>query len=125
MSKVRWPQLPEDLVFDAFYDEDLILDFINSLDAPTKKIYLNALDSSAQEDVVLYSRTPVPSVHIVLMKFTAMEDRGLMLLLSRNESNIYSYFERLKEQNPKHADEIDHKLSIIHEEVRVSNEMLK
>jgi len=125
MSKVRWPQLPEDLVFDAFYEEDLILDFINSLDAPTKKIYLNALDSSAEEDVVVYSRTPVPSVHIVLLKFIAMEDRGLVLLLSRNESNIYSYFERLKEQNPKHADEIDHKLSIIHEEVRVSNEMLK
>lgn len=124
MSKTQWPQLPENLVFDAFYDEDLILDFILMLDGTTKKILLEALDKSKEEDVTLYARTPTPSVHILLMKFVEMQDRGLILLLSRNESNIYSYFERLKEEHPTHVNDIDYKLSIIHEEIRVTNEML-
>jgi len=124
-NKIQWPQLPENLVFDAFYDEDLILDFILALQGSYRKIFLDALDKSKEEDVVAYARTPVPSVHIVLMKFIMEEDGGLILLLSRNEANIYSYFERLKEQNPKHANELDHKLSIIHEEIRAANEITK
>lgn len=125
MSKAQWPELPENLVFDAFDDEDLILDFINALEPVTRRVFLDALDKSAGEDIVIYSRTPVPTIHMVLMKFSHEKDGGLVLLLSRSESHIYSHFERLKEQTPKDAADLDHMLSLIHEQIRMTNEMLK
>lgn len=125
MSKVPWPQLPDNLSFDVFDDEDLILDYINSLDAPLKKIFFDALDTHSQgEDMVLYARHTLPLLHIVLMKFTMEKDKGLVLILSRTENLIYSHFERLKEQSPDKIQIIDTYLKLIFEQVRSTNEML-
>lgn len=120
-----WPrQLPDDLAFDAFDDEDQILDYINSLETNAKKIFLQALDSSKGEDIVIYARNNNPLVHIVLIKFAKIEDNsGLVLLLSRTENSIFSYFERLKEQEPDNVQEIDVKLNIIFEQIKATDEL--
>lgn len=118
------PQMPDELAFDEFDDEDQILDYINSLHPNAKKIFLDALDSSKGEDIVMYARNVNPMIHIVLMKFSDSKDGGLVLLLSRTETAIYSHFERLKEQAPNHVQFIDERLQIIFEQVRSTNEML-
>lgn len=119
-----WPrQLPDDLAFDAFDDEDQILDYINSLETNAKKIFLEALDKSRGEDIVIYARNTTPLVHIVLMKFSGERNGGLVLLLSRTENSIFSYFERLKEQEPDNVQEIDVKLNIIFEQIRATDEL--
>lgn len=118
-----WPGLPENLSFDAFDDEDQILDFINSLEITAKKIFLEALDKST-DDTILYARTSVPEIHVVLMKFTMKGDSGLVLLLSRSVSNIYSHFERLKEQTPDHIQYLDKMLSILVNQVRITEELI-
>lgn len=119
-----WPkQLPDDLAFDAFDDEDQILDYINSLGANAKKIFLEALDKSSGEDIVIYARNNTPLVHIVLMKFAGDRNAGLVLLLSRTENSIFSHFERLKEQEPDNVQEIDVKLNIIFEQIRAIDEL--
>lgn len=119
-----WPkQLPDDLAFDAFDDEDQILDYINSLETNARKIFLAALDGSKGEDIVIYSRNDVPLIHIVLMKFAKEGDGGLVLLFSRTENSIFSYFERLKEQEPDKVQEIDVKLNIVYEQIRATDEL--
>lgn len=123
MTGAMWPGLPDDLSFDAFDDEDQILDFINSLEPTAKRIFLDALDKSS-DDTILYARTSIPEVHVVLMKFTMKGDSGLVLLLSRNVNNIYSHFERLKEQTPGHVQYLDSLLSILVNQVRTTEELI-
>lgn len=124
MARAVWPQLPDNLVFDAFDDEDLILDYINSLDPNTKRVFLDALDRNSQgQNMVLYARNVLPLLHVVLMKFSDEKDGGLVLMLSRTENAIYSHFERLKEQSPDKVQIIDTYLNIIFEQVRSTNEM--
>lgn len=118
-----WPkQLPDDLAFDAFDDEDQILDYLNSLETNAKKIFLEALDKS-KDDVTIYARNSNPLVHVILMKFTKEENGGLVLLLSRTENAIFSFFERLKEQEPDNVQEIDVKLNIIFEQIKATDEL--
>lgn len=123
MTGVMWPGLPDDLSFDAFDDEDQILDFINSLEPTAKRIFLDALDKSS-DDTILYARTSIPEVHVVLMKFTMKGDSGLVLLLSRNVNNIYSYFERLKEQTPDHVQYLDNLIGILVNQIRTTEELI-
>lgn len=123
-SKTPWPGLPDNLSFDMFDDEDLIFDYINSLEKDAKKIFIDALDQSKGEDTIVYARNLLPVLHVVLMKFANEKDGGLVLLLSRSENNIYSYFERLKEQNPDHVQFIDERLNIIFEQVRSADEIM-
>lgn len=112
--------LPDTLAFDAFHDEDDILEFISSLPQATRRVIFDSLDKSIGEDIVLYARNEgEPEVHLVIMKFIE-PDGGLSMLLSRNEANIYSYFERLKEENPKHSNFINQKLNIVHEHMKTS-----
>lgn len=120
-----WPGLPDSLSFDAFDDEDQILDFINSLEPTARRILFDALDKSTGEDIVAYARTTLPVVHMVLMKFTAKNNGGLVLLLSRSTNHIYSHFERLKEQTPDHVQYLDGMLTIISEQIRVADELEK
>lgn len=120
-----WPGLPDSLSFDAFDDEDQILDFINSLEPTAKRIFFDALDKSVGEDTITYARTNIPVVHIVLMKFTAKNNGGLVLLLSRSTNLIYSHFERLKEQTPDHVQYLDGMLSILSEQIRTADEVEK
>lgn len=124
MRTPTWPSLPENLSFDEFDDEDQILDFINSLEVNAKRIFLDALDKSRGEDIILYTRTAIPAVHVVLMKFTEKGDEGLVLLLSRSEELIYSHFERLKEQTPSHIKYLDKALNIIHTQIKNAEEIL-
>lgn len=120
MSKEKFP---DSLSFDVFDEEDDILDFINSLEEPTKKLILSKIDHSEKENVVIYSKTggDPPDVHMVLLKFCNPNDGGLILLLSRTENNIYSYFERLKEESPNHAKFIDRQVRILHEQIKKAN----
>lgn len=124
MSKAVWPALPDDLSFDAFYDEDQILDFINKLEVNARRIFFDALDKSQGEDVIVCSRTGLPPVYIVLMKFADEKEGGLILLLSRNDSNIYSWFERLKEQSPDKVQDIDRYMNIVFEQIRSNEELI-
>lgn len=108
------------LAFDAFHDEDDILEFITSLPEVTRRVIFDSLDKSVGEDIVLYARNETqPEIHLVIMKFLE-PDGGLSMLLSRNEANIYSYFERLKEENPKHSNFINQKLNTLHEHMKSS-----
>lgn len=126
IGNTPWPGLPDNLSFDAFDDEDQILDFINSLEPTAKKIFIDALDKSVGEDTVTYARTMPPAiVHVVLMKFTAKGNAGLVLLLSRSTNLIYSHFERLKEQTPDHVQYLDGLLSVLAEQIRTADSMEK
>lgn len=108
--------LPDKLAFDAFYDEDEVLDFIGSMNEGIRKVIFDALDKSEGEEVVLYTKSsPEPELHAVILKFPQHHnDGGLILLLSRNEANIYSYFERLKEEQPEHKNFIGKLANIVH-----------
>lgn len=125
MSKPIWPELPDNLSFDVFDEEDQILDYINCLEPNYRRIFFDALDKNSEnQNMVLYARHTLPLIHIVLMKFCKEDDGGLVLILSRTENAIYSHFERLKEQSPDMVQVIDTYMNQVFEQVRSTNEML-
>lgn len=118
--------LPDELSFDAFEDEDQIFDLIGILDESTRRIFFDALDKTKGEEIILYARpTSEPELHLILMKFPGERDGGLVLLLSRTENHIYSYFERLKEDHPKRVDYINKKVAEVYELIKQANTQIQ